>query len=165
MIYAFNIAQFIRKESFYLWLKPNVIFISLRVYLDRIYFAETKNWKHCSKIIFKCVNNTVGSIFNEKVAEKYNLWVREQCTYTLFTVGSQHLRLLLINSAWTVTALLQNAWKQKKEKEKKERKCNFTNTDAASVESKRTLISTKLDNKVDSTTRLKESPPVEAKAL
>ena len=25
-------------------------------------------------------------IFNEKVAEKWNLWVREQCTDTLFIV-------------------------------------------------------------------------------
>ena len=25
----------------------------LRVCLDRTYFAETENWKHCSKIIFK----------------------------------------------------------------------------------------------------------------
>ena len=23
-----------------------------------------KNWKHCSKIIFKCVNSIVGPIFN-----------------------------------------------------------------------------------------------------
>ena len=32
------------------------------VRLDTAYFAE--NWKHYSKIIFKCVNSTVGSIFN-----------------------------------------------------------------------------------------------------
>ena len=38
--------------------------------LDKTYFAETKNKKHCSKIIFKCVNSVVGPIFNEKVAEK-----------------------------------------------------------------------------------------------
>ena len=25
---------------------------------------KTENQKHCSKIIFKCVNNTVGPIFN-----------------------------------------------------------------------------------------------------
>ena len=28
-----------------------------------------ENWKHCSKIIFKCVNSTVGPGFKEKVAE------------------------------------------------------------------------------------------------
>ena len=32
------------------------------------------------------MNSTVGPIFNEKVAEKCNLWVREQCTNALFTV-------------------------------------------------------------------------------
>ena len=38
----------------------------LRVRLDRTYFAETENWKRCSKIIFKCVNSTVRPIFNKK---------------------------------------------------------------------------------------------------
>ena len=33
---------------------------------------KTENWKHCSKIIFKCVNNTVGPIFN--------FFSDEQCT-------------------------------------------------------------------------------------
>ena len=42
--------------------------------------------KHCSEIIFKCVNSTVGSIFNKKVAKKCNLWDREQCINVLFTV-------------------------------------------------------------------------------
>ena len=49
--------------------------IILRVHLDRTYFAETENWKHCSKIIFKYVNSTVRFIFKEKVAEKWDLWV------------------------------------------------------------------------------------------
>ena len=31
------------------------------------------------------MNSIVGPIFNEKVAEKCNLWVHEQCTNTLFT--------------------------------------------------------------------------------
>ena len=30
---------------------------------------KTYCWNHCSKIIFKCVNSTVGPIFNEKVAK------------------------------------------------------------------------------------------------
>ena len=45
---------------------------SYRVRLDTVYFCW--NWKHCSEIIFKCVNSAVGPIFNEKVVEKYNLW-------------------------------------------------------------------------------------------
>ena len=32
------------------------------------------------------MNSIVGPIFNEKVAEKWNLWVREQCTNVLFIV-------------------------------------------------------------------------------
>ena len=38
---------------------------------------KLKTEKHCIKIIFKCVNSTVGPIFNEKIVEKWNLWVRE----------------------------------------------------------------------------------------
>ena len=71
-----------------------VVTIWLWVCLDRTYFAETENWKHFvetenwkhySKIIFKCVNSAVGSIFNEKVTEKCNLWVHKQYTNALFT--------------------------------------------------------------------------------
>ena len=47
---------------------------------------KTENWKYCSKIIFKCVNSTVGPIFNEKVVKKWYLWVCKQCTDALFTV-------------------------------------------------------------------------------
>ena len=32
------------------------------------------------------MNSTVGPIFNEKVTEKWDLWVREQCTDALFTM-------------------------------------------------------------------------------
>ena len=32
------------------------------------------------------MNSTVRPIFNKKVTEKWNLWVREQCTDALFTV-------------------------------------------------------------------------------
>ena len=34
------------------------------------YSWKLKTEKYCSKIIFKCVNSTVGPIFNEKVVEK-----------------------------------------------------------------------------------------------
>ena len=39
-------------------------------------FTETENWnwKHCSKINFKCINNVMGPIFNKKVIENCNLW-------------------------------------------------------------------------------------------
>ena len=58
----------------------------IRVCLDRTYFAKTENWKHYSKIIFKCVNSTVGPIFNEKNVKKCYLWGRKQCTNALFMV-------------------------------------------------------------------------------
>ena len=38
--------------------------ISYKVCLDWAYFCW--NWKHCSEIIFKCVNSVVGPIFNKK---------------------------------------------------------------------------------------------------
>ena len=53
-------------------------------------------WNHCSKIIYKCVNNPVRPIFNEKIDKKWNLWVHEQYTNVLFTRKSQHLRLLFM---------------------------------------------------------------------
>ena len=43
-------------------------------------FLKTKNWKHYSKIIFKCVNNTIGPNFNENFVEKSTCGSREQCT-------------------------------------------------------------------------------------
>ena len=36
---------------------------------------KTENQEYCSKIIFKCVNNTVRPIFNENFVEKRGLWV------------------------------------------------------------------------------------------
>ena len=68
---------------------------------------KMKTEKYCSKIIFKCVNNIVGPIFNEKVDKKWYLWVREQCTNALFTVEKVSLY----------------GWKQKKKKKKFETRC------------------------------------------
>ena len=52
-----------------------------------VHLDTAENWKlklktekYCSKIIFKCVNSTVGLIFNKKVTEKWNLLVHEQYT-------------------------------------------------------------------------------------
>ena len=61
---------------------------------------KIKNWKHCSKIIFKCVNSTVRPIFNEKVVEKWCLWVSwivEGCTVH---AKSQHSRLKRKKKNW-----------------------------------------------------------------
>ena len=50
----------------------------IRIHLDTAYFVE--NWKYCSKIIFKCVHNTVGPIFSENIVEKEVCGSREQYT-------------------------------------------------------------------------------------
>ena len=76
---------------------------------------KTKNWKHCSKIIFKCVNSTVGPIFNIFLRIKW-LWVP-------WTVLLQYM-----NSTATVLivpAFLQNEWNEKKKKLKRGRRRNF----------------------------------------
>ena len=68
----------------------------------------------------------MGPICNEKVAEKWNLWVREQCTNALFTMESKHLRLLCINSSRITPKRVKK--KRKKEKRTKhedyKRKCS-----------------------------------------
>ena len=45
--------------------------------LDTIYFVE--NWKHCNKIIFKCVNSAVRPIFNIFKYVNSVATVRKQC--------------------------------------------------------------------------------------
>ena len=45
--------------------------------MDTTYFA--KNWKYCSKIIFKCVNSVVWPIFNESFGEKEVYGSHKQC--------------------------------------------------------------------------------------
>ena len=76
------------------------ITIKIRVCLDKTYFVKTENWKHCSKIIFKCVNSTVRPIYNEKVDKKLSLW--DPWTIHLCTVYKR-----LVNSC---------GWRKKKKK-------------------------------------------------
>ena len=94
---------------------------TFRVCLDRTYFAETENKKYYSKIIFKCMNSVVGPIFNEKVAETWNLWVYELCTNALFTVEKSTFAVTVL---WTVVTLLPETREKKKKSE-------FINADAA----------------------------------
>ena len=108
-------------------------FISLLALLSRCYDygsvwielillkLKTYCWNHCSKMIFKYVNSTVGPIFNEKIDKKWNLWVHEQCINALFIEKSQHLRLLVMHCSLNSSAFLQKRVKKKK-KRKKERK-------------------------------------------
>ena len=93
----------------------------LGVCLDWVYFHW--NWKYCSEIIFKCVNSVVEPIFNEKVAEKWSLWV--PCIDVLKMVEKQNFRLLFMHYTWTVAFVSNYACKKKKKKKKeKEEKCN-----------------------------------------
>ena len=100
--------------------------LSLRVHLDRTYFAETENWKYCSKIIFKYVNSTVRPIFNEKVVEKWSLWVSWIVYGSTVVLKSQKFWLLFMHYAWTVIIstkfCLWNAWENKKKRSKMQRK-------------------------------------------
>ena len=48
---------------------------NLWVGLDSTSFIETENWRYCNKIIFKYINSNVGPNFNEKVTQKWDLWV------------------------------------------------------------------------------------------
>ena len=71
------------------------------------------------------MNSTVGPIFNEKVVEKWNLWVYEQCT--MCTDWLKKIRKVKLcgccslNNAWTVAASLTNVCQKKKKKEKEKR--------------------------------------------
>ena len=95
----------------------------LRVCLDRTYFAEIENWKHCSKIVFKCVNSAVGPIFNEKIDKKWNLWVRvhEQCIYALFTENWSKVAATVHVPYMNSSCLWGKTWKKKKKKGGKRR--------------------------------------------
>ena len=49
--------------------------LQLRLCYLRVRLDTGENWKYYNKIIFKFVNSSVWLIFNEKVAEKWCLWV------------------------------------------------------------------------------------------
>ena len=54
----------------------NQVIIIGSVWIELILLKlKTENWKHCSKIIFKYVNSNMGPNFNEKVTQKWDLWV------------------------------------------------------------------------------------------
>ena len=69
-----------------------------------------------NKIIFKYVNSTVGPIFNEKIAEKWNLWVHEQYTLHCSRQKSQHLRLLFNEHYMNSNRVSPKRVKKKKKK-------------------------------------------------
>ena len=76
-------------------------------------------WNHWSKIIFKYVNSTVGPIFNEKVAKKWNLWVHKQYIMYCLLQKSQHLRLLFIEQYINSNRVVPKHVEKKKEQKRK----------------------------------------------
>ena len=128
----FKINELIKKLNILYYWQKNYKYIKIYNFLRvlrsvwiQLIFAkiENWNWKHCSEIIFKCVNSIVGPIFNEKVAEKWNLWVCKQ--YTMCTdwfkksLKSQSLRLLFIEQYMNSNHNTQKAKKRVKKKKKK----------------------------------------------
>ena len=103
---------------------------------------KLKTEKYYSKKFFECVNSIMGPIFNEKVAEKWNLWVCEQCTVCTDRLKRgrkvklcSHCSCTVHDSAWTVAASLMNACKKKKKKKEKRQ----TQMLGFSAQSKRSL--------------------------
>ena len=92
-----------KKTSFLIW----ILILWIELILLKL---KIENWKHYSKIIFKCMNSTVGPIFNEKVDEEWNLWVswtvHRSTDMTENELKSQIMRLLYINSRRTISAAL-----------------------------------------------------------
>ena len=107
--------------------------------LDRTYFAETENRKHCSKIIFKYVNNDVGPIFNEKLIKN------EICRFINSIYMHGLLQKVNICGYCSLNSNRNTPRRVKKKKKKntkqnktKQNKTQLGNTD---LESKRTLYS------------------------
>ena len=96
---------------------PNLSLILESVWIGLILLKlKTYCWNHCSKIIFKCINSTVGPIFNEKVVKKWNLWVHEQYIMHCLRQKSQHLRLLFIEQYMNSNRVLPKRVEKKKRK-------------------------------------------------
>ena len=89
---------------------------------------KTENWKHCSKIIFKCVNSAVGPIFNEKIDKKNEICgsVNSAQMHCSRTTG-QKLWLLFIYRTWIVPPV-GGKGVGKKEKEGKTQKLKTQQT-------------------------------------
>ena len=62
--------------NYYRWIGPFTCshFLLWSVWIEFILLKlKIKNWKYCSKIIFKCVNSIVRPIFNKNITKKWNL--------------------------------------------------------------------------------------------
>ena len=103
--------------------------VRFKVCLYRTYFFETENWKHCNKIIFKCVNTPwdqfliknywkmrfVGPVNN--AWDPLICWKRIKKSNCAVTVHEQY-----INSNYNSENCLLNACQKKKKKNKKKKR-------------------------------------------
>ena len=101
--------------------------VSFRVCLDRTYFAKIENWKHCSKIIFKCMNSTVRYIFNEKVAEKWDLWVLWIVHGTHWCAEKSNIAAIIHEQCIVITVLFAPETHPKKKKKRVKRRNVYPN--------------------------------------
>ena len=75
---------------------------------------KTENWKHCSKIIFKCVNSTVRPIFNIFFMNKVAVGLINSIATVLLQYCYSTATVLFVPS------FLQNAWNEKKKKRRRQ---------------------------------------------
>ena len=90
-----------------------------RVYLDRTYFVETENWKHCSKIIL----NVWIVLWDPFLMKK---WLKSEVCGSVNSAlmhclreNSQKLRLLFMNSSRNTTWSSWNMCQRKKKVKRK----------------------------------------------
>ena len=91
------------------------------------YSWKLKTKKYCSKIIFKRVNSTVRLIFNEKITEKWNLWVYKQ--YTVCIDCLKKIRKVKLYDYCSCTCITSSN-KSHKHVKKKKRKITQRNANA-----------------------------------
>ena len=81
--------------------------------LDRAYFTETENWKHCSKIIFKYMNSLWDLFLMKKLLKSEICGSMNSAQVHCSPWKSQQMGLLFMNSS-RITPW--NAWKPKRKK-------------------------------------------------
>ena len=102
------------------WLIPKTLFMNMLLWQSLIYLGSVwiklillklkiKNWKYCSKIIFKCVNSVMEPIFNEKVVEKseiygYCSWVPQTPLFINFFIKNWSHNTIYIFKNYFATA-------------------------------------------------------------
>ena len=77
---------------------------------DRIYFIEIKNWKYCSIIIFKYINNTVEPILIKKLLKSKVCEICEQCMSALYTI--ELVKSCGLKKKKRINALKSQMWMQ-----------------------------------------------------